>query len=613
MTTRRFLLCLGVVAAVGLGLRLGVCLELYRLPSVQTPWKGTDMATYRRIALEVRDGTCPERFYYQPFYYAVFLPAVHLLTGRSVRGVLLIQALLGTATVWLTGLVGARLFGRRSGLIAAALLALARMPVFYTPFLLIATLQSFWMALLAYVALLAWQKRSASYWIGLALVSSAAILTRGNVLLLVPCFLALGVWRLRDTPAKAVAAVVLFAVVCYLPQLPFALRNLQHYGRWTGPSSAQDAVLALGNTPEAPPGGLEYPTSYREWMRKADLPGDDRIPVSRQVLRWVLREPLVFAELKFRTLLLFWHRLEVPNNVALEAEGRHSRLLRAPALLPFSLLGTLSVFGLLVCWRRRSPQRLLLYYCTGMYCAATVLFYVLARFRVPLIPLLCVFAAAGCTETWRRLRRKGSPERLRTTRLLHLLAAVSAVFLVWGGFSTYQLLCEDSVMRLLRPNGVCVYTPEAIVQHDHGPFGVGGMRFVALPAGGMQIDKVFAAVPIDPQAVEGATLRVPIKAAPGARFEMRVVVASGGPVAADQVSVEKGQGYDVAVVRLPDVRPDDSAPRVLVDVLPVGGDVLLAVDTQRDYDRTAVLGRDGTLLLVDVEAAFELHWQRNRL
>ena len=262
--TRRFLVWLGVITLGALAVRFGVCAQLSGIPSVVEPAKVTDMATYRRIALEILDGKFPESYYYQPFYYAVFLPLVYGLFGAGPWGLIVVQSLLGAASVGIAGLLAARCFGRRAGLIAAALLALARFHVFHTPFALLELLQGFWMVLMAYLALRSYRTNSWWRWLLAALIGSLATLTRGNALLLLPGVLALFAWRNRRSLPRLAGGTILLALLVYLPQLPFALRNFHHYGRWTGPSSAQDAVLALGNTPEAPPGGLVYPPTWNE-------------------------------------------------------------------------------------------------------------------------------------------------------------------------------------------------------------------------------------------------------------------------------------------------------------------------------------------------------------
>lgn len=603
--TRKFLLALGVVAAVGLLLRLLVCWELRGTGAVVEPVAATDMATYRRIALEIVNGQWPDHFYYQPLYYAVFLPLIYLLTAQSVWGVLLVQSLLGATAVWLTGLTAARLFGRKAGIVAAACLALSRFSIFYTPYLLMATLQAFWMALLLYLAAVVWHRPRWWRWLLLGLVASLAILTRGNALLLVPGLLALLVWRHRRQPLLAGGLAVALLVIVYLPQLPFSIRNYQYYGRWTGPSSAMDAVLALGNTVEAPPGGLEYPPAYRKAMDLAELPGDERVSVLRQMLDWARREPLVYGELKGRTFLLFWNRLEIPNNVTFRHHGAPSLLLNLPFLLDFAVLGTLGVFGMLLSWRWRSPRRLYLYYAVLMYCAGTVLFYILARFRLPMVPWICVFAGNGAVLGFSRFRNAVG-EKGRRRRLLLGLAAVFSVFFVNASFQLYQTKYEAAVMRWLRPQGTRLEFPDRVIYHDHGPLGgIGGARAQGIPPEGTRIDKQFVGVdlPVDGHAI----LRVPLLRDPQAEIEFYLAeghLREDGSVPAWERDM---RGFEW--MNLPVVLSSDGTVRVGVGLRVKRGEAGVVFDELRDYGRTQLpTAAPGTRI---PEAAFELVVPKN--
>jgi 4-amino-4-deoxy-L-arabinose transferase-like glycosyltransferase len=611
--TRAFFQALLVITAVALLIRIGVAVALFRTRSVQDPLNVTDMATYVRLASGIVSGTWPEFFYYQPLYYAVFLPLIYLVFGVRAFGVVAVQVLLSTATVALCGLCAARLFGRRAGLIAAGLLALAAMPVFYVSFHLIATLQAFWMALLLASAISCWWRDGFWRWSCLGLVLSAAILTRGNALLLLPGVLVLGAWRHRRTPKRAALVAALLVALVYVPQLPFALRNASHYGRWTGPSSAQDAVLALGNTPEAPAGGLEYPPSYQAWVNRASRSGGDRVPVSRQILHWALESPMAFIELKFRAMLLFWHRMEIPNNVSIDREGRASVLLSRPFLLPFAVIGSLGLFGLFVLWKTRSPLRLFLYYAVVTYWLGTALFYILARFRVPVVPLVCVCAGGGVSRLILVCRSGLAYERKRQRLLLMLLAAAAALFVVLDGFTFYQRSVEPAAMRLVRPHGVAVDLGDRFILHDHGPFGVGGLRFFSLPAGGLTIEKRFAPPAAPPAWLSEATavFRLPAQLSPGARLAFELTVGDR-TFGADDLEIVTEQGMQWLQVTVGELRPAEAAGPFTVRLMSMHGDVYVGFDTLREYQRTRVLDSKGGELPLPAEAAAEIVWVRSQ-
>lgn len=608
--SRRFLLGLAGLTAVALLLRLAVAAQLCAQPFTAQPPAGTDMETYRRLALNIARGEWPDHFYYQPFYYAVFLPAVYRIFGPGPWGPALAQLALSTAAVWLTGLSAARLFGRRGGLLAAALLALARFQIFYVPFLLLEVLQTFWVTLLLYLAIRFWENRSPGALALLGLVTSAAVLTRGNAILFAPGVAALVFWRLRARPARATAAVLLYAALVYAPQMPFALRNLHHFGHWTGPSSAQDAVLALGNSPEAPPGGLEYPATYHDWVAQAGLPPGRRVPVSRQILAWVRQAPLQFLELKFRMLVLYWYQFEIPNNINIRQEGRFSPVLGWPILVPFGLIGVLALFGLLTGLRRRSVRHLFLGYAVGVHWAGTVLFYILARFRLSAVPLLCVLAGAGGVAAVRRVRalRRGRPDaRLRA--LTGLLAAAFSGFVVLAGFPWYQTVLESWLCRRLRPDGVRVETPRRVLVYDHGPYSLGGLRALTVPPEGIVVRKRFVLSGM--RVAEGTpVLRIPAILAEGCGLQVRVS-AGGVEYGPEAVRTEREDfGRQRLAVPLDGLPSPEAAAEVAVALRCPTGSCAVLIDTLRWYGRSEFLGREGALPL-RAEAAFELEWRRD--
>lgn len=621
LTGRRFILVLAAVAIAALLIRLVVCWELRDTPSVRTPAVVTDMATYQRLGREIAAGDWPDHFDYQPFYYSLFLPLFYRFCGDGAWAIMLAQALLGAGAVWLTGLAAARLYGRRAGIAAAVLLALSRFHVFYTPFLLLEVLSSFWMSLLLLAGLQSWRRNRWLDWLLTAVIAAAAALTRGNALLMLPGILASAAWRNRRKPWRAVAIAAATIAIFYAPQMPFAWKNRQYTGRWCGASTAGDKVLALGNTPEAPPGGLEYPLTYHDWCAQAERrPEDGRISVPTQILRRFKREPLQVIELKFRAFLLFWHRQEIANNINISLDGRASRLLSWPVLLPFAVIGTLAVIGMLTA-TRASPQRLLLTYMILAYCFGTVMFYILARFRIGALPLLCVAAGAGIDHFLRlpTVLRRLAPDARRQSILGHGLAIVIAIFLVNAAFSTYQDSVEAAFMRRSRPAGVAVVTADTVRVYDHGPLSVGGMTIYEVPASGIRIEKrlllpvsSISALGSDEkrQLLPTATVRLPVQASRGAiwsgSLEHQGRSYSFGP---ETIRTDRFITWLEATI--PELYADqDGVVTVTATIIPRQGSIGFGADRLRDYGRTSYQElATGNALPINAEAGIEIDFK----
>ncbi|MGI5923281.1 MAG: glycosyltransferase family 39 protein [Lentisphaeria bacterium] len=600
-----------IITGVALLLRLIVSFELISHPSVQSPPASTDMATYRRLAMDIRQGQWPDHFDYQPFYYSIFLPLIYLAAPGSALTVAIIQALLGAAAVFLSGICAAQLFGRRAGIAAAVLLALSRFHIFYTPFLLLEVLLSFLMILLLWLALCAWRHNRVRDWLALAVVCALATLTRGNALLMLPGILLLLIWRNRRAPRRAAILCLLSLVLFYLPQLPYALRNYHYAGHWCGASTAGGKVLALGNTPEAPPGGLEYPLSYHRWVSDAENPDPaQRISVATRIIRWGLSEPHMFCELKWRALLLFWDRREIPNNISIDHEGRQSVLLRLPVLLPFALISALTLLGLMLLWRRRSGKRYFLFYLVAVYCLSTVLFYILARFRIGGLPLFCVVAggAINAVFAWRRHLQGLSGDSRRQQILAFALKVVIALFLSCGAFSFWQSSVEPAFMRRFRPNGLLVEFPDTTLLYDHGPLSVGGLSSLGVPEGGLRLEKSLA-LPASLHSLAPDTRiawRLPIVSAPNTAWHC-VLSHAGQQQQVSPKGLRKDRFLTWLEVELPQLAVDEHGlAHFTLDITATADSLAIGIDKLRDYGRSRFLQSDGKALYVPAEAACEL-------
>ena len=116
---RLFFRRLGWIGAAAFLLRFAVSAELAAANggrnSVFMPSPATDLATYLKLADDILHGTFALPFYYQPFYYAVFLPAVRSVSA-SPWLLIVLQSLLGSAACVLAGLTAAHVWSRRAGL-----------------------------------------------------------------------------------------------------------------------------------------------------------------------------------------------------------------------------------------------------------------------------------------------------------------------------------------------------------------------------------------------------------------------------------------------------------------------------------------------------------------
>ncbi len=600
---RFFLYSFLLIAVAGLMLRVEVSRELLSSDvQVSRPSAMTDMATYRELSEQILEGGFKDPYYYQPFYYSAFLPFVKMLFGRSPWALIFSQSIISTLTICLGMLVSARLWGRFAGIVTGILLAGSAVLSLYVPYYLIATLQAFWTIFILHLSVKALRGGSMLRWGIVGLAVSLAILTRGNIWFFVPviayfAFIFPGGKGREAAVSAKFASLGLFLAAVVLPQFPWAIKNSMVLGKLSGPSTASDAVLALGNTPEAPPGGrtpgfgpgpMEYPETYHWWIQQRD-----KVSVKKRILRWALESPAAFLELQFRKLLLFWDSREIPNNIAFEYQGIKSVTLRH--MFPGSVLLVSALAGIIMFIARRFPAKLalipdtlkarpekwLLLGLVAAYWPASAAFYILGRFRVPALPLLAIFAGAAFAQLGTGIRAGWSVRELMRRCLL---PAALSLFIVVFSYDIYRMCIEPGLMRYIRPSGtVTEVGPGRILVKDHGPITFGGWRAAGLREG----DRIVKHFAVPEQTAGPATFAIPlIWAGPGAAI-----------LQVDGKSVEiesKNAGRFVHEFEL----GKDFDGKVTLLFSRINADISCILDGQRNYGRTMVNGDSPRMELV---------------
>ncbi len=595
-----FIKKLVIISIIALVLRLIAAWEIVAAAdganNALQPLPTSDLATYIELGKACAEGNFPETFYYQPWYYAVFLPLCYLVSGTSLYMVIVIQALLSAGTVFLTGWSAKRIFSENAGIFAAVLCGISSSLILYVPFHQNETLQTFHLAAMFALTLIALEKRKAWLWGITGLVSGIAILTRGNVWLIIPVILAglLISGRKNSLSWKLLSLhSAIFIVSMLVIQLPFIIHNSAALNEFTGPSTAANAVLALGNTPEAPAGGREpgapagamtYPEAYRRMMNNTG--GEFPRSVPRQMWDWFCDDPLAFCELQFRKALLFWDGREIPNNVSLEFDGiASSWVLRLLFLgrnwLIFALGASGFIFFLKDLFSRKDFRLWMLFGFFSAFYLAVVFFYILSRFKAPAIPFLAVFGG-GAAAAWITMCKNAAPEKRLIMYGKISLCLLAGIWLSTAAYNTYRQ-CEAVINRWIYPDGIVLDMRGKDIQHfDYGPYPFGGWCLAELHSGSV-ITKQFAKT--------------------GSRQYAAFGLMLDSSEAVSVCLLVNGVAHRFS---LPEVMPGKSTRRMIplnaplpngqltIKVVSVSGGKLSAIyDIQRQYDRSAL---DGTLL-----------------
>ncbi len=422
-------------------------LDASRLPTFHMPI--LDGETYDALARHaLATGRFDLGFFWQPFFYPAFMVSVYALTGQSLLALKIIQAVIGALTCVLTARLAQRLLPPRWAWAAGAAAAVCGPLVFYCGEPLATTWEAFWAVALTLAALEARQNPDARRLLGLGLAWGLAVVTRPPF---IPFGLVLAAWALWPAPGTLPSArwprwrrtlphAGWVALGLALITLPVAGLSRQHTGAFTPLPYSGGLNLYIGNNPS-----IDLTLAIRpgwEWDQLTRVPARHGIPpgpetstfFTRQALEYARRMPLHFIKgLAVKSVQLISPR-ELPRNLDLYTLGEWSPVLRllvwrlGPWGFPFGVILPLALLGGWVLTRRTGtlPFGLPLLF----YAAAVVLVFPASRYRVPLLPLLLIWATLGAHRLagWRHTRPRLSLGLLAGALAVSLLSALPGPF-----------------------------------------------------------------------------------------------------------------------------------------------------------------------------------------
>ena len=220
-----------------------------------------------------------------PVFPLVLAPFYALFGSDALVGEL-VNAVLGAACVPLLFLLARRLFGRREGLVAAAILALFPGQIFYADLLLAETLYAFWLLLL-FLLLSAIPRDRLWPALGVGAAMGVMALTRSEGLFLV--IPAIAVWWPQLERPALLRRVALLAAGMALVVGSWTVRNAIQLDAFVPIAHNGGQTLWSGHNPGAS-GGPTYPSS--DYLPQVDDPGSPQAALEQD--RFLRNEALEF-------------------------------------------------------------------------------------------------------------------------------------------------------------------------------------------------------------------------------------------------------------------------------------------------------------------------------
>jgi 4-amino-4-deoxy-L-arabinose transferase-like glycosyltransferase len=404
-----------LVFGLALLLRVVYLMDMSDSPFFKVPI--LDAMMYRDWAVKILEGDWLGRgypvFYMGPLY-PYFLAVLYAILGKSPMGVAIVQVVLSSLTAALLYHLGRSVFGRAAGLIAGIMAAVYNMFIYFSNQLLMETLVTLLNVALLIVLVSAARRPLRWKWAAAGVLLGLSGAARGNILLFGPLAVAAIVmtfgWRERSRwlmPA-GILTVSFLATVS-----PITLHNLVIGGDAVLLTSNSGINFYVGNTLSSdglynkapfykgrPLGvsvneqGIIFPEIAKKELGRETLKpsavsafwkGKALDEMSANTGKWLL---LLGSKLKY-----YLNAYEVPNNQSYYFVRQYSNLLSMP-LLTFGILFPFALLGMLAS-ARRWRETIFLYAFVAAQLVGVVMFFVVDRYRLGVVPVLMIFAAFG--------------------------------------------------------------------------------------------------------------------------------------------------------------------------------------------------------------------------
>ncbi|WP_332862174.1 glycosyltransferase family 39 protein [Janthinobacterium svalbardensis] len=381
-------LWLAIIAGLGFALRVAAMAGFQHVPE-------SDELAYRSMALNLLGGhgivdSMGNHAMYNVGYSLFILAPVFFLFGEDLLAVRLVNMFLGAVAIILCYLVAKEAgAGRLGRLIAALAWALYLPNAIYGMYLAKENLMIPLMLGVMWCALRLARQPSNAVAIGCGALLGLLALT-GNAALSLLAVVALALLLSPASMTERVSMAMLALLVALVMSGPWLLRNMQVIGApvlntnggfnlYLGNNPAATGMfVSISETPRGP--------TWNALRKTGEVQASETL--KQEAISWVQAHPTAFLTLAVKKAAYFW---APPFHEGKGDPSSAEKLVRLLWALQFLVLLAAAI-GTLLMPRLRNRQVALLWLALACYTGVHMLFYVIFRYREPIMPVLAVMA-----------------------------------------------------------------------------------------------------------------------------------------------------------------------------------------------------------------------------
>ncbi|MBN1755248.1 tetratricopeptide repeat protein [bacterium] len=372
----------------------------------------------------------PNAVFFRAPLYPYFLGGLYAIFPENLLVPRIIQHLMGIAGIYLTYAVTLKLFRNRvMALIAGLLCAIYPTFILFECRLLLDSMALFWNLLFIYTFFIALNKNKIFMFLISGIILGFSALTRPNILITVPFILLW--WIFYSKPVSIVLKpALIFLWGLGLIILPVTYLNYRAEKDLVLISSQAGINFYIGNNPKsdgfsAVVPELGYRWDYKECEFRAEKESGRELKPSQissfffnRGLDFIKNEPGQATLLFLKKVYIFLNHYEIGNNGSLEFISSYSPLLKP--YIGYWLICPLGLLGMILAIKNRGALLLTLIFIS--YSISVVIFFVIARFRIPVVPILIIFSSYSLIQLFELFKNQRWKKLLLILLILALLS-----------------------------------------------------------------------------------------------------------------------------------------------------------------------------------------------
>ncbi|MBW1854712.1 MAG: glycosyltransferase family 39 protein, partial [Deltaproteobacteria bacterium] len=413
-----------------------------------------DAEKYESLALQILKGNLTHKdFLYLNPLYPFFLALIYLIFGHSQLAVVLIQTVVDSLSCILIYYIASMLFNKRAGIISALIYACYGIAIFYTGILLAPTVIIFFNLLFISSLLAAEKKRRVIIFFVSGILFGLAVLARPNVILFI---FALPLWfftvlknklGIRKSIQGFLLLLIGFFMVIslitirnYSIEKRFSLSALGGINFYIGNNSKAKGIFASPNGLSRSPielikTSIHYaekesgktltpPQASRYWLFKG--------------LKFIKDNPIDAFFLYMKKFSLFWRKEEIPVNIDYSFSKTFAPIFQLP-FISFGILAPFAILGIIFSLKRKNNILLVTLFVLS-YMVSVIIFFVSARYRLPIVPFLIICSSYALYNVMEMMRAKKAKDIIiLVVALILLFVGINKDFEYLKFISDYEI------------------------------------------------------------------------------------------------------------------------------------------------------------------------------